>query len=553
MVYSSSYLYQSRHQIYYFRAIVPCQSKEGTSQYEYRRSLRTRDIVIARSRGRFLRVYVELYLEGVRYGNMEWSEFKKLLDKTLDDLLRAEKNHISSNGPYPVKAESWWRDNVIKNYKEATEMIALQRMGGHPEEPIPTYIYRLADDFLKVHQKQVPHSSPDYLKYCEAILLMQIEFCQQRLLLNEEARSFRAKLPKIEHKIHTDEQISPLISEVAEKFVAEKLKTKSWNDKTKRDNEDTYKLLMRIVNDGPILSVNYAVAQYFKEVLMSFPKNANKMPLYRGKSVDEIRAMKVPENQQLSVRRINAYLRQTSSLFNYALLNGYVEMNPFQGMKIKDNNSAQKKRLPFKDDQLQSLFSSKQYQMGKYLHPHYYWLPILGLYTGARISEVSQLYIEDVYSIDGLWVIDFNEDKDKKLKNDSSPRRVPIHSHIVKLGFIDYVNRLKKKGVDRIFPEIKRGRDGYGQYPSKWFGGYKKRCGIDEGTVRCFHSFRHNVMDFLKQKGVPVSQIQAVVGHKDESVTTGLYGTAYEPKVLVPVVEMLNFNIHVPPYKHLSK
>jgi hypothetical protein len=49
------------------------------------------------------------------------------------------------------------------------------------------------------------------------------------------------------------------------------------------------------------------------------------------------------------------------------------------------------------------------------------------------------------------------------------------------------------------------------------------------------------VIDLLKQ--VPVEQplIQAISGHKNESITTGLYGGAYKPETLVPIIEMLNF------------
>jgi integrase len=222
-------------------------------------------------------------------------------------------------------------------------------------------------------------------------------------------------------------------------------------------------------------------------------------------------------------------------------------------MKLKDKVSAKEKVLPFTDDQLKEIFLHKQYKTGKYKHPYHYWLPLMGVYTGARISELCQLYTEDVYPIDGLWVFDFNEKLDKNLKNDSSPRVIPIHSHLLDLGFIEYVTKVKKTGAKRIFPEIKIARDGYGHYPSNWFGRYKKTCGINEGRKKVFHSFRHNVNDFLKQRAIPESQIKAIVGHKDESVTTGLYGKAYEPKVLVPIVEMLNFNIDVLPYKHLLK
>ena len=52
--------------------------------------------------------------------------------------------------------------------------------------------------------------------------------------------------------------------------------------------------------------------------------------------------------------------------------------------------------------------------------PAYYWVPLLGLYTGARLNEICQLYVNDIKEIDKIWCIDINrKTNDKKLKNAS--------------------------------------------------------------------------------------------------------------------------------------
>ncbi len=56
---SDSYLYLSRHNIYYFRAIVPYGVKEELHKREYRRSMQTLKLHCCRTIGRTLQVYFE--------------------------------------------------------------------------------------------------------------------------------------------------------------------------------------------------------------------------------------------------------------------------------------------------------------------------------------------------------------------------------------------------------------------------------------------------------------------------------------------------------------
>ena len=94
----------------------------------------------------------------------------------------------------------------------------------------------------------------------------------------------------------------------------------------------------------------------------------------------------------------------------------------------------------------------------------------------------------------------------------------------------------------KLFPEIKRGRDGYGQVVSKWFSRYRKSLGVN-GEGKVFHSFRHTAVDHLKQKEVAKELVAAIVGHTDESETFNRYGKQYTPAVLQPYIEILEFDI----------
>jgi integrase len=147
---------------------------------------------------------------------------------------------------------------------------------------------------------------------------------------------------------------------------------------------------------------------------------------------------------------------------------------------------------------------------------------------------------------DGVPAISINDEPPKKLKNSSSRRIIPIHPTLLKLGFLNYVESVRRAttGNGPIFPELTRERDGFSQRVSKWFARYKQRCGIDDSS-KVFHSFRHTVANHLKQKGVPKEHAAALLGHSDGSMTYGTYGQKYSASFLVQVVEQIRYDLEI--------
>jgi hypothetical protein len=77
-------------------------------------------------------------------------------------------------------------------------------------------------------------------------------------------------------------------------------------------------------------------------------------------------------------------------------------------------------------------------------------LPLLGLYTGARIEEMCSLYLEDFRIEHGIHVISINSNHDKKLKSKAAQRLIPVHPQLELLGLLDHVNQLKEKKRNKI-------------------------------------------------------------------------------------------------------
>jgi hypothetical protein len=59
---------------------------------------------------------------------------------------------------------------------------------------------------------------------------------------------------------------------------------------------------------------------------------------------------------------------------------------------------------------------------------HVRWGALIGLYTGARVSEVAQIFIRDFIELDGVKCVRLTNDSDgQSVKTENSKRLVPLH------------------------------------------------------------------------------------------------------------------------------
>lgn len=178
-------------------------------------------------------------------------------------------------------------------------------------------------------------------------------------------------------------------------------------------------------------------------------------------------------------------------------------------------------------EELQKLFNNPK--MKKYAaNPeteHYFWLPALGLYTGARINELCQLNpTEDIKQdlATGIWYFNITDESesaegvDKSIKTNSSRRVVPIHSKLIDAGFLDYAERVKRGGHKILFPAWQPRNGKASANAGKWFVRYLESIGLrsEEKGARLsgFHMFRHGfVTHGMNNK---ISRTFEVTGHE---------------------------------------
>ncbi len=155
-----------------------------------------------------------------------------------------------------------------------------------------------------------------------------------------------------------------------------------------------------------------------------------------------------------------------------------------------------------------------------------FWLPLVMLYSGARVGEIAQLLVEGRAAAGRPMdhSITPEGDENKRVKTKGSARVVPVHSELVRLGFVDFVKRQRVAGETRLFPDAERNSGGQicAGYTAK-FGHYLEKLGLKDGCGLSLYSFRHGFVDALRSAGHLDANFGFVIGHGKQTIT-GRYG-----------------------------
>jgi len=344
------------------------------------------------------------------------------------------------------------------------------------------------------------------------------------------------------------QQSETRLSALVEQFIEDR-KT-AWSPKTLLQNSSALKQFVAIVGDKPIADINRKDCRAYRDLLRKLPPNATKR--FRGVSFEKIAAFGEPP---MSPKNVNRVLGAITAFFNWAVREEFTAHNPTRSLGVPLTNRADSQRDAFSMGDLRVLFELSPLYQGCKSTEHRdapgniiirdakFWLPLVALYSGMRLEEIAQLRTEDVRQVDDVWVLDVNENHGSRLKTSDSHRHVPIHPTLINIGLLDHAAETRLGGHDQLWPDLQKGNDGYYSSPlSKWFSRYKRKIGITNPKVT-FHSFRHTVINRLKQAGIDESKIKELVGHKENSITMGRYGKRFEPSVLIQTVEKLDFGL----------
>ena len=246
------------------------------------------------------------------------------------------------------------------------------------------------------------------------------------------------------------------------------------------------------------------------------------------------------DDRHLSPKTVNKWLTAIGTLFRDAKAAGHYPLTaplPTTGHLYTKKAVARsvKSWLPLSAEDLLKVFDPVVF--GAFGKPHEYWVPLLMVHHGLRVSEASQLSTADVRQQGACWTLTItDEGEHASVKTEASIRTVPLHPALVRLGLLTYIQDVRRvAGEGLLFPYLRCDSvNGFGDVPGESLNRYLKRC-LNHPRKRG-HSCRHTVNEMLKQGRVSEETRCEFVGHEHDTINSSVYAGRLAADVMAEIV-----------------
>ena len=213
----------------------------------------------------------------------------------------------------------------------------------------------------------------------------------------------------------------------------------------------------------------------------------------------------------LSAKTVNdSKLAAVRTVLQWGVDSRRLPTNPAAGVRM-DGKHTKRKRRGFTDAEALMLLKAAESETNLVLH----WIPLLCAYSGARLSEICQLRVEDVREIEGIWCMVIDSEAGS-VKTESSERIVPLHRAIIEADFLPFVRTI---GRGPIFAELSPDRFGNrGGNGTKMIGRWVRGLGLEDPRIGPCHSWRHRMKTLSRRHRLSPEMTLALMGHSNVSV-----------------------------------
>ena len=347
--------------------------------------------------------------------------------------------------------------------------------------------------------------------------------------------------------IQQEQLVDLRLSKLFKEFVEEKRQS-GMRLQSIQQHQAFFNELLECIGDLPLQEMSKSVVRKYLSIQQKLPPQRKKSPRYREKTVEQILKIKSVEPQ--SIANINKKLGKLGEFFHW-IERRYDECpaNPFEGMALS-NRVTPKEREHFTDNDLQKILSkeylpSTVHRMDKdtrFYIKHgvtYYWVFLIGIYSGMRTEEICKLRVDELKREDGIWFFDIKG----KVKTRNSVRRVPIHEKRIELGLLKYTELIKRSGEERLFLMLPEINDKYSRTVNKFFNdSYLKKVEVYEANKKIIYSTRHTFITKAKTMGLDDACLKELVGHEQEFTQKHYAASMFDLKMLQAGINRVEYS-----------
>ncbi|WP_417264224.1 DUF6538 domain-containing protein [Celeribacter sp.] len=253
--------------------------------------------------------------------------------------------------------------------------------------------------------------------------------------------------------------------------------------------------------------------------------------------------------ESLSAKTVNdIYLSAVRSLFAWAVENDRLPENVAASVKQPKPKKVYGRERGYTDtESVQVLKASRSYQskadeFGNVREEQQTanmkrWVPIICAFSGARVSEITQLRKEDVRQEGDVWVMRITPDAGTVKAG--GYRDVPLHPQIIGEGFLKFVEDAEDgpffhKATDPA--KYKRAAEIVSNKLSDWL----RESGLTPKGLQPNHAWRHRLKTQCRELGISDRVADAIQGHAGKTA-----GDNYGDVTLATKVNAIN---QVPAY-----
>jgi integrase len=230
--------------------------------------------------------------------------------------------------------------------------------------------------------------------------------------------------------------------------------------------------------------------------------------------------------KKLEPPTVKSRLTFAGAIWRESRVNGKIDratINPFEGLRVKVDANVGTAREEFTLPELRKIFSVPPLQTARAVSAHAgYWLPLLALYHGARLEELTGLEVVDIEDWDLGLVLHIRENTIRpRLKHRKrSERSIPVHPKVLELGFKEYVASARIATSAALFPSFSRGAT----FGEEFVQHVKGLLSPEPGRLVGMHCFRHSWETARRSSRMDTSASNYITGRRIDDGSAALYG-----------------------------